>query len=216
MINILIAEDHNVVRNGLRVLLEADDNINIIAEAINGQEVLDLLENDERIDMVLSDINMPILDGISLAAELKSRASKAKVVILSMHESENYVFQAFEAGVAGYLLKSASTDELIYAIKHIHAGGHYLCSNLTMLMLKKNMEGYNYPKSVAMLENSFSSRELEVLQLIAEGLTNQQMSDKLFLSKRTIEGHRQSLIDKTAVRNTAGLICFAMRKGLIQ
>lgn len=214
--NILLAEDHNVVRNGLKMLLEADQEIKITAEAENGQQVLDFLDGNDEIDVVLSDINMPVIDGISLIAELKKRGSKVKVIILSMHDREEYVQEAFEKGAFGYLLKSVSGEELIYAIKHVYGGGYYLCSDLVMPMLRKNINNKLNSNSGGAADIEFSPREMEVLQLIAEGLTNQQMSDKLFLSKRTIEGHRQSLIDKTGVPNTAGLIRFAMRNDLIE
>lgn len=214
--NILLAEDHNVVRNGLKMLLEADSDINITAEAINGEQVLDLLESSEQFDVILSDINMPLLDGISLINELKYRECKAKVIILTMHENEQYVHEAFQAGAFGYLLKSVKEEELIYAIKHVYAGGYYLCSDMSMRILKKSMHADLPGKPKESLPTDFSPREIEVLLLMAEGLTNQQMSDKLFLSKRTIEGHRQSLIEKTGVPNTAGLISFALRNGVIE
>ncbi len=214
--NILLAEDHNVLRTGLKLLLEVDEKIKVVAQANNGQQVLELLESNDQVDLILSDIDMPVMDGISLTAALKNSGCAAKVIILSMHESETYVHQAFQAGASGYLLKSVGSEELIYAVKHVYEGGDYLSSELTRAMLKKNMEGSSRISSVESIYNSFSARELEVLHLIAEGLTNQQMSDKLFLSKRTIEGHRQNLIDKTGARNTAGLITFALRNGVIQ
>lgn len=214
--NILLAEDHNVVRNGLKMLLEADKDINVIAEAINGQQVLDYYDGGGEFDVVLSDINMPIVDGIALIKELKNRGCRAKVIILTMHENEQYVHEAFREGAFGYLLKSVKEEELVYAIKHVYSGGFYLCSDLAMNLLKKDR--YNAPSAITgdSVAIDFTSREIEILQLIAEGMTNQQMSDKLFLSKRTIEGHRQSLIDKTGVSNTAGLISFSLRNGVIQ
>ncbi len=214
--NILLAEDHIVVRKGLRMLLETDKNIKIVAEAVNGQQVLDLLEKDGQVDMILADINMPFMDGISLTKALQCRQPRVKVVMLSMHAEERYVFESFRARACGYLLKSARSEELLYAINHVYSGGHYLCSTLSMAMLRKNLEGSREPKSISLPDIELSSREVEILQLISEGCTNQQMSDKLFISKRTVEGHRQSLIDKSGARNTAGLIRFAMRKGLIQ
>ena len=216
MMNILLAEDHNIVRNGLKMLLEADKDINIAAEAINGQQVLDLWESNQQFDVILSDINMPLVDGISLITELKNRGCKAKVIILTMHETEQYVYEAFRAGAFGYVLKNVNEEELIYAIKHVYSGGYYLCSEIAMNILRKCMRADLPVKPKESLHIDFSSREIEVLQLMAEGLTNQQMSDKLFLSKRTIEGHRQSLIEKTGAPNTAGLISFALRNGVIE
>lgn len=214
--NILLAEDHNVVRNGLKMLLEADQDIKITGEAINGQQVLDLLAGNDQFDLVLSDINMPLIDGLSLIKEIKNREYSAKVIILTMHEHEKYVHEAFREGAFGYLLKSVKQEELIYAMKHVYSGGYYLCSYLAMIMLKKQIYGSLSFKTKEPVAIDFTSREIEVLQLIAEGFTNQQMSDKLFLSKRTIEGHRQSLIDKTGAPNTAGLISFALRNSVIE
>lgn len=212
---IILAEDHNVVRHGLKMILETDPDLEIIAEAINGQQVLDFLESNEHFDIVLSDINMPLVDGISLISEIKNRGINAKVIILTMHENEQYVQQAFQVGAFGYLLKSVKEEELIYAIKHVHSGGYYLCSDLAMTMLRRNNHNFFSIKTQESLAVDFNSREIEVLQLIAEGFTNQQMSEKLFLSKRTIEGHRQSLIDKSGAANTAALVSFALRNGVI-
>ena len=216
MLQVLLAEDHTIVRNGIRVLLETDSNINVLKEAVNGREVLDFINNGQRIDVVLADINMPELDGISLIRELKLLSPDAKVVILSMHETEQYVFEAFAAGASGYLLKSVSADELIFALKHTYAGGRYLCSELAMAYMDKMISEGNTSISTSKSKIDFSTREMEVLNLIAEGLTNSEMSEKLFISKRTIEGHRQSLIDKTGSRNTATLIRYALLNGLIQ
>ena len=133
-----------------------------------------------------------------------------------MHDNEKYVAQAFLDGASGYLLKNVSADELIFALKHTHKGGKYLFSELAIRMLEKLVHhGHN---SIHTTESQvdFSIREIEVLHLIAEGLTNNEMSDKLFISKRTIEGHRQSLIEKTGARNTAALIRYAVLNGIVQ
>ena len=213
MLNVLLAEDHQIVRNGVRMLLETDGNINIIAEAENGLQALECIGNTP-VDVVLADINMPEMDGIMLLKKITESHTDIKVVILSMHDNEKYVAQAFAEGADGYLLKNVSADELIFSIKHVHAGGKYLCSEMAFKMLHKTFKGLETP-GVGRSELEFSEREVEVLQLIAEGLTNSEMSDKLFLSKRTIEGHRQSLIDKTGSRNTAALIRFAVVNNLI-
>jgi two-component system response regulator NreC len=212
--NILLAEDHKVVRNGLRMLLETDKTIKVAAEAVNGAQVLQILESNHQIDIVLSDVNMPLMDGIAMTVELKKRGSGVKVVILSMHENESYVHEAFRAGACGYLLKNIGEEELVFAIKHINSCGYYLCAELSIGLLKKNMDTMQ-PIHEHAVAADYTPREIEVLLLIADGLTNQEMSDKLFLSKRTIEGHRQSLIDKTGVRNTANLVSYAIRNGMI-
>ncbi|HKG08700.1 MAG TPA: response regulator transcription factor [Pedobacter sp.] len=215
MVNVLLAEDHNIVRNGIRMLLEADAGINISGEAVNGREVLEIILGGHKVDVVLADINMPELDGISLIRELKIVRPEVKIVILSMHDNEKYVAQAFLEGASGYLLKNVSADELLFSIKHIHIGGRYLCSELAMTMLNKLLKNGHNAQSQERTNIDFSVREIEVLHLIAEGLTNNEMSDKLFISKRTIEGHRQSLIDKTGSRNTAALIRFAVLNGIV-
>jgi len=216
MLQVILAEDHNIVRNGIRMLLEADKEITITGEATNGREVLDMLSNGTKADIVLADINMPELDGISLIKQLKLQSPDTRVVILSMLDNEKYVSQAFAEGASGYLLKSVSADELLFSLKHVHVGGKYLCSELSLRLLDKLMYNTTSPAITANPQIDFSSREIEILHLIAEGLTNNEMSDKLFISKRTIEGHRQSLIEKTGSRNTAALIRFAVLSGIVQ
>lgn len=215
MLRIILAEDHNIVRNGLKMLLEADGGFSIIGEATNGQEVLDLLSTGANVDLILADINMPHMDGISLIKELNNSYPKVQIIVLSMLENEKYVAQAFSEGASGYLLKNVVSDELIFALKHVNAGNQYLCSEISLRLLDRLLHTSLTQNE---LEHTidFSSREIEVLNLIAQGLTNQEMSEKLFLSKRTIEGHRQSLIEKTGSRNTAALIRFSVLHGIIQ
>jgi DNA-binding NarL/FixJ family response regulator len=216
MINLILAEDHNIVRNGISLLLGADKEISIKGEAVNGLEVINMLTGGVAADMVLADINMPEMDGISLIKEIKKNSPQTKIVILSMLDNEKYVAQAFAEGAAGYLLKSASADELIFALKHVNSGGKYLCSELSIRLLDKLQHTVHMPFDKSIHEIDFSLREIEILHLIAEGLTNSEMSEKLFISKRTIEGHRQSLIEKTGSRNTAALIRFAVLNGIVQ
>ncbi|WP_316841796.1 response regulator transcription factor [Pedobacter gandavensis] len=215
MLQILLAEDHNIVRNGIKMLLETDKEIHVVAEAENGVQALAYLATGAKVDLVLADINMPELDGIMLLKELKEHYPSTIAVMLSMHDNEKYVTQAFEAGAKGYLLKSVGAEELIFALKHVNSGGKYLCSELAMRMLGKCSQ--NTTRTTAYLQepHDFSNRELEILALIAEGLTNTEISERLFISKRTVEGHRQTLIEKTGSRNTAALIHYAILNGLI-
>lgn len=216
MLNLMLAEDHNIVRNGIRMLLEADKEISIAGEATNGLEVLDMISGGLKVDIVLADINMPEMDGISLIRELKVISPETRIVMLSMLDNEKYVSQAFSEGAAGYLLKNVSADELVFALKHVNSGGKYLCSELSIRLLDRLIQVANVPVNQSNPQIDFSMREIEILHLIAEGLTNNEMSDKLFISKRTIEGHRQSLIEKTGSRNTAALIRFAVLSGIVQ
>jgi|SRR5690606_3592896 len=216
MVKVILVEDHNIVRDGIKMLLESEKDIHIVGEATNGQEAIDLLNKEGQVDVLLSDINMPIMDGISMIHELNKSHPHVKVIILTMLDNEKYVAKAFNEGVSGYLLKNVSADELIFSLKHVKIGGQYLCSELSIKLLKRLL---NSPTLVSIEHESkidLSSREVEVLQLIAEGYTNGEISEKMFLSKRTVEGHRQSLLDKTKSRNTATLVRYAVLHGLIK
>lgn len=212
MINILLAEDHNIVRNGIRSLLDKEPGLHVSGEGINGNEILKLLDEGLPADVILADMNMPGMAGVELIQKAKEQHPHVKVVILSMLDHEKYVARAFNAGALGYLLKNVSADEMIFALKHVHIGGKYLCSELSFRLLEKLIYAPELPDQP---DVDFSKREIEVLTLIAEGHTNTEIADKLFTSKRTVEGHRQSLIDKTQSRNTATLIKYAIINGII-
>lgn len=214
MLSLILAEDHNIVRNGIRMLLEADKEISIAGEATNGLEVLEIISRGVKVDIVLADINMPEMDGITLIKELKVKSPATQIVMLSMLDNDKYVSQAFSEGASGYLLKNVSADELIFSLKHVNAGGQYLCAELAMRLLNESIS--TVPLNRINDNVEYSMREIEILDLIAEGLTNNEMSAKLFISKRTIEGHRQSLIEKTGAKNTAALIRYAVLSGIIQ
>jgi len=215
MIKIILAEDHNIVRDGIRNLLEKEPNFEIVAEATNGADVIRMMREGTEADIILADMNMPVMGGMELAEKLKETASKAKFIMLTMIDHEKYVMKAFKSGIAGYLLKNISADELIFAINHIHIDGHYICSELAMRFMHRLAEMPATQSTEDMSKVEFTKRELEVLALTAEGYTNQQIADKLFTSKRTVEGHRQSMINKTGTRNTITLIKYALQHGII-
>jgi DNA-binding NarL/FixJ family response regulator len=216
MLNVILAEDHNIVRNGIKMLLEMDKSINVVGEAMNGLEALEMVKKGLEVDIVLADINMPEIDGIALISKLKSINPSIKVMILSMLDNEKYVAQAFMEGAYAYLLKSVSADELVFSIKHVASGNKYLCTELSIRQLDRLIQKSNMEYGGVDISKNFSMREIDVLHLIAEGLTNSEMSEKLFISKRTVEGHRQSLIEKTGSRNTAALIKYAVLNGIVQ
>lgn len=214
MINIILAEDHNIVRNGIRSLLEKEPGIKVAGEAANGREALDLLNSGTQADIILADMNMPEMTGVELIKQIQNSYPAVRVVVLSMLDHEKYVYQAFAAGANGYLLKNVTADELVFAIKHVSIGGRYLCSELSFTLLDRLI----YAPEISIDGQQgieFSKREIEVLQLIAEGLTNTEIAERLYTSKRTVEGHRQNLIDKTNARNTAALIRYAIVNGII-
>jgi DNA-binding NarL/FixJ family response regulator len=213
-IRIILAEDHHVVRNGIKSLLEMEDDFEVVGEAANGIEALQLLDEGIEADVVLSDISMPDMDGLELARKLATQYPHIKVIILSMMDNENYVYDAVKSGIKGYLLKNTGRDELVFSIRHVAGGNQVICSELGMQMLWKAMEAHTQP--VPKPYKDFSPRELEVLLLTADGYTNNEIAEKLFTSRRTVEGHRQSLIDKAGVKNTPHLIQFAFRTGILK
>jgi DNA-binding NarL/FixJ family response regulator len=215
MIDIVLAEDHNIVRNGIISLLEKEPDIHVAGAATNGKEVLSLLEKGTHADVVLADMNMPEMGGIDLTQNVKALYPDCKVIILSALDHEKYVIKAFQAGASGYLLKSVSADELVFAIKHTIVNNLYLCSELTSKFLKRLLTIPDPSALHHFQEVEFSEKEIEVLGLISEGYTNQEIADKLFSSKRTVESQRQALIDKTGSRNTAALVRFAIVSGIV-
>ncbi|SDH26470.1 DNA-binding response regulator, NarL/FixJ family, contains REC and HTH domains [Pedobacter terrae] len=214
-LKIILAEDHNLVRNGIKMLLESQADIEVIAEADDGQQVLEHLAAGIIPDIVLADINMPQMDGISLIKAIKLTYPGIKVVILSMLDNEKYVMQAFMEGSYGYILKNVNESEMLFALKTVAGGDRYLCVELTETLLNRFIHQTSAQTEQEEVQVDLSMREIEVLHLVAEGYTNQEMADKLFLSKRTIEGHRQTLIDKTGSKNTASLIRFAVVNGYL-
>jgi DNA-binding NarL/FixJ family response regulator len=215
MINIVLAEDHNIVRNGIVSLLEKEPDIRVAGAATNGHEVLNLLQNGTHADVILADMNMPGMGGLELTESIKEQYPNCKVIILSALDHEKYVIKAFQAGATGYLLKSVTADELVFSIKHTLLDNLYICSELTSKFLKRLLTIPD-PEAIHELDGmEFSLKEIEVLGLISEGYTNQEIADKLFSSKRTIEGQRQALIDKTGARNTAALVRFAIINGIV-
>lgn len=215
MLKIILAEDHSIVRNGIAALLNAEESFEVVGEATNGAEVLELVGNQNEVDLILTDINMPQMDGIELIKEIKRIRPEIYIVVLSMLDADKYITEAFQEGADGYLLKNVNADEMIFAIKQVSLGYRYLYSELGIKLLERLIDYTTCNDSLIMDSIDLSTRELEVLNLIADGYTNFEMSEKLFLSKRTIEGHRQSLIDKTGSRNSAALIKFAVVNGLV-
>ena len=215
MINIVLAEDHNIVRSGIISLLEKEPDVHVAGAATNGREVLALLESGTHADVVLADMNMPEMGGIELTAAVKEKHPDCKVVILSALDHEKYVIKAFQAGASGYLLKSVSADELVFAVKHTLLNNLYICSELTSKFLKRLLTIPDPATLHEINDIEFSSKEIEVLGLITEGYTNQEIADKLFTGKRTVESQRQALIDKTGSRNTAALVRFAIINGIV-
>lgn len=211
---ILLVDDHALVRDGLAMLIGTQPDMNIVGLADSAAQALELLENGTEADLLITDLNLPMINGFELLAEIQQRKLQLKTAVLSMQGSESDVDQAVQLGASGYLLKSIDPDELLFAIRHIIKGNVYICSESAVKLLK-NYTSTQSKTLNATMAVELSDREEEILQLIAQGFTNTEMADRLFLSKRTIEGHRQSLLDKTNSKNTATLIRFAAISGLL-
>lgn len=215
MIRVVLTDDHTILRDGIRALLSLQPDLEVVGEAGNGQELLALLESTSA-DVVLMDINMPVMDGFAAVEQLRERYPALRVLVLSMLDHENYVHRMLEAGAHGYVLKNADITEISHAIRTVAAGRPFLCTELGLDLLNKlvRISGV-VPEGNRMKSGDLSKRELEVLRLIAEGLTNAEIADQLFTSKRTIETHRQNIIEKTKTKNTAALVKFAVSNGLL-
>jgi DNA-binding NarL/FixJ family response regulator len=215
MIRIILVEDQKLVLSSLALLLEKEDNISVVAEASGAQELLSLLQTPIKADIVISDILMPKMTGIEMTAEMKKRNINIPVILLSMLEDEKYTSAAFLAGASGYISKNVDIDELLFAINTVIKGKRYFTAELGIKLLEKYHKQlinavYKNDKKIILTE-----REQNVLELIAEGKTNQEMADQLFLSRRTIEGIRQAILDRTGAKNTAALIKYAILNGHI-
>lgn len=220
MIKIILVEDHLVVRNGIKLLLDTQENMQVIAEANSGKEAIAYLLEGNIPDVIITDINMPGMDGLQLTEKLVEQYPDVKIIVLSMLNNTQNVVQAFQKGAKGYLVKNVSYDELLFAIAHIGNGGRYLCEELAMLLLERVIAQppvFGECETEGLADGlELSDREVEVLQLISDGYTNVEIADKLFLSKRTVEGHRQNLIEKTGVKNSASLIKYAVLNRLVE
>ncbi|GAB2532344.1 response regulator transcription factor [Rufibacter soli] len=207
-----MVDDHTIIRDGIKSLLKSERTIQIIGEAENGEQLLKLLETTTP-DVIMLDLNMPVMDGFETLKQLQQTHPQAKVLVLTMLDQESYVQKVRASGAMGFILKTAGRDELVHAIKTVANDNSFICSEVALNLLQKS----NSPAGEAKANNmpEISKREMEVLKLIAEGYTNAEIADKIFASKRTIESHRQHLIEKTKARNTATLIKYAIKQGLI-
>ncbi|UOG73330.1 response regulator transcription factor [Hymenobacter tibetensis] len=216
MIRVFIVDDHAIVRDGLQSVLTAMPLLEVVGEAANGQELLDQLPTVPT-DVVLMDLNMPVLDGLATTHKLQEQYPLLRILILSMNTHERTVGEVLAAGAHGYVLKNADKSEIFAAIQAVAAGKRFLCSEIGLGTLEKLL-AYEAEGPTSSSKSAFylTPREREIVQLVANGLTNQQIADKLFTSKRTVESHRQNLLEKTGIKNTPALIKHAMEQGWLQ
>ena len=209
---VVIADDHGVVRQGIRGVLEAIDGLEVVGEAGDGEEALEMIADLDP-DVVVLDVNMPGKSGLDVTTALRQDGHPARVLILSMHDDPEYVLQAVRSGADGYVLKDAPPAELRDAVKAVHDGREYFTARVTQQLsvgLRQEIE----EEQLRTRLDSLTNRETEVLLLVAEGLTNREIGEKLEISPRTVETHRERVMDKLRIRTVAGLTRFVVENEL--
>jgi len=212
MTTIVLADDHHIVRQGLRVLLEGQPDFQLVGEAGDGLEAVQLTERLKP-DVLIIDLMMPSLNGLEATRQVSQRSPHTRVVILSMHANEAYVLEALRNGAAGYVLKDSSAADLVHAVREVVAGRRYLSSPLS----ERAIAAYIQKASDVALDpyEILTNREREVLHLAAEGYTNAEIADQLSISPRTAETHRANLMHKLGLRTHTDLIRYALRRGIL-
>jgi len=211
-IRVVLADDHTLVRSGIRALLERFDDVEMVGEAANGREALELVEK-HRPNIVLMDIAMPELNGIDAARRIHQRYPNTRVLLISMYDNEEYVAEALAVGAAGYVLKDASAAELDIAVHAVARGESYL----SPAVAKRIVEGQVSPRGEGAIgPQRLTPRQREILQLIAEGNSSKEIARKLGVSMKTVETHRANLMERLGIHDIAGLVRYAIRVGLVE
>lgn len=229
IIQVLLADDHNILRHGLKLLLELQPDIQVIGEAHTGKEAVEMALT-LRPDVVVMDISMAEMDGLEASRRIRVQAPSIQVLILTMHESEEYFLQSLRAGAAGYVVKKAAPSDLHMAIHAVAHGGAFLYPGLAKSLVRSYVEQFatapttqdvgqleqsEQPPTIAQELQRLTPREMEVLKLVAEGCTNQEIADLLVLSIKTVQAHRANVMEKLELQDVTHLVRFAIRHGLI-
>ncbi|MGE4586111.1 MAG: response regulator [Mangrovibacterium sp.] len=208
---LIIVDDHTLFRNGLKILLNSLKDYRVVGEAANGEEFLEILEQTEA-DLVLLDIDMPVMDGITAARRALKKYPQLKIITLSMYGEEDYYYKMVDSGVKGFLLKNSDLNEVKTALEVIYDGGNYFSTEL-LQNLVNSLRTSTAPKEP---HTELSEREVEILILICQGLSNQEIADQLFISKRTVDKHRANILEKSECKNTAQLVMYAIKNKLVE
>ena len=209
---ILIADDHPIVRSGLKKVLDAKPDMEVVAEGEDGAEAVEKALKED-VDLAILDVSMPRMTGIQAAAELHKRKPELKTLMLSMHDSEQFLFEALKAGASGYVLKSGADTDIVDAVRAAMRGDSYLYPSAVTTLVRDYVErGGRGEEQFDVL----TPRELEVLKLIAEANTSKEIAEKLFITLKTVDRHRQNILDKLGMRDRVELTRYAIRRGLIQ
>jgi DNA-binding NarL/FixJ family response regulator len=212
-IRVLLADDHEVVRSGLRAVLEAQSDIEVVTEASDGAEALEQALAGA-VDLTILDVSMPRMTGLQAAAILHRRRPELKVLMLSMHDNEQYLFEALKAGASGYVLKTAANRDLVEACRACMRGEAFLYPAAVATLVRDYLDGARRGEDVP--RDLLTARELEVVKLIAEGHTSEEIAAQLVLSKKTVERHRANVLGKLGMRNRVDLTRYAIRRGLVE
>jgi DNA-binding NarL/FixJ family response regulator len=208
MTRLLLADDHQILLDGFVSILQDVDDMHVVATASNGKSVLDLLE-EHAVDVVLLDINMPEMNGVETCKKITNKYPETKVIALSMHKRPSFIKRMMQYGARGYILKDDDSAEIIKGIRQVVSGKKYFSLRVQDLVLEMNLEKRKSEGT------EISEREVEVLRLISQGLTNQEIAEKLFLSFHTADSHRRNLVEKLGARNTADLVRIGLERGYI-
>ncbi|MBM3133356.1 MAG: response regulator transcription factor [Chloroflexi bacterium] len=208
-IRVLIADDHSIVRSGIRALLELQEDIEVIGEAANGREAIEMIAKLSP-DVALMDIAMPLMDGLEATRRIAKSHPKTRVLILTQHDNKEYALSGIKAGAAGIVPKKAGPSELVSAIRAVHQGDSFIHPSMAKWMVKDYLQRVGEDPF-----DSLTDREREILKLVAEGHSNQEIADQLFISVKTVLGHRDKIMQKLDIHSRTDLIKYAIRKGLI-
>ncbi len=211
--HILLADDHAVVRRGIRLVLDAEPDLEVVAEAGDGAQAVEYAR-DENVDLAVLDITMPRLTGLQAAERVTKQRPELRVLILSMHDNEQYFFEALRAGASGYVLKSAADRDLVEACRATMRGEPFIYPGAVRALVHDYLARAKNGEQVS--DDPLSSRELEVVKLIAEGYTGRQIAETLVLSEKTVERHRSNILDKLGLSDRVELTRYAIRRGLIE
>ncbi|MCI5058834.1 MAG: response regulator transcription factor [Flavobacteriales bacterium] len=213
MIKVAIADDHKIFRQGVIALLQAQDNMVCVGEASDGKEIQEIIANND-VDVVLMDIDMPNVNGIEASKKIHEFNPECKILVLSMHADTKYIITMLDAGATGYILKNADKDEMIEAINAVAKGNTYYSQQVSSAILQQ-LHARKKAKPIASGDDiPLTQREIDVLKLIVQEYSNAEIAEELFISIRTVDTHKRNLLEKLELKNTAGLVKYAIKKGL--
>lgn len=215
-IKILIADDHALIRTGIATLLQSYPEFVVVGEATDGAEAVEMTGKVQP-DVVLIDLAMPKMNGIEATRQIRERFPKTRVLVLTMHENDEYIYQILKSGAGGYVLKDASREELCNAIRAVARGEKFFSPRVSEIMVESFVKRREQPPvELSSTDIPLTKREKEILSLVVEGLTNQQIADKLFISPRTVDTHRTNIMQKLNLHDVASLVRYAIKHGLVR